>query len=292
MTRHRLFQHGNPLRAWGRRAYYGLQARPDVQIRQLQRRVDVIERLLDLGTEQRPWEERLVKLLTPHQFDGVHLRRFGSANDGGYVLPVDEVSRASGVISVGVGDDNAADVELASRGLTVHAWDHTVPQLPTRHERIVFHRVGLGSSDSVQLNTLDTLAGRSFVDGADDIILMLDAEGAEWAALKGCGDETLRRFSVVAVEFHGLGELLVDPEPIMEVLERMACQFEVVCVHPNNYGAVWRLATLSLPDVIEVVFVRRDLAKGRRTVGNPPVGLLAPCCPDLPDSPPSWVPTG
>jgi hypothetical protein len=289
MTRHRLFQHSNPLRAWGRRAYYGLRARPDVRILQLERRIEVLERLLDLGTKQLPWEERLVELLTPHQFDEVHLRRFGSSNDGGYVLPVSAVELSSGVVSVGVGDDNAADIELASQGLTVHAWDHTVTRLPTPHERIVFHRVGLGSADSAGLNTLDTITERSFGGGADDIILMLDAEGAEWDALRGCREATLRRYSVVTVEFHGLGELLVNPEPVMAALDRMACQFEVVCLHPNNYGTVWPLASLDLPDAVEVTYLRRDLARGVRSVGNPEGKLLSPCCPDLPELDAPWA---
>lgn len=290
MTGQSVGRHGNPLRAWGRRAFYGLRARPDVQILKLQRRLEVMERMLDVGVQERPWESRFRDLLTPHQFSDVRLRRIGSKHDGGYVIPSDVAASAAGVVSIGVGDDNGADVDLAASGLSVHAWDHTVRRLPKSHERITFHRVGLGSEPSAGLLTLASITSQSFGDASKNLILMMDAEGAEWNALGNCDVETLLRYSIIVVEMHGLGDLLIDPEPYLAVFERLAAHFEVVCVHPNNYSAVWSLPTMNLPDAIEVTYLRRDVAVGAKRVGNSPLALLAPCCADLPEVPLTWVP--
>ena len=86
---------------------------------------------------------------------------------------------ASGVVSIGVGDNNAADVALAEMGLPVHAWDHTVTDVPMKHDNLVFHHAGLGEPASTgSLKSLDWITDASFGTSQGGLVLMMDAEGS------------------------------------------------------------------------------------------------------------------
>jgi hypothetical protein len=208
-------------------------------------------------------------------------------HDGGYVLPAWSNTRCSGVVSIGVGTNNDCDVVLAGRGLPVHAWDHTVSGLPRQHEAITFHQVGLGTG--VDLLPLDDLVRASFGTSVSNLILLLDAEGAEWEALAGAPHDLLSRFDVIAVEIHDLGEIMLDAEPILSTLRSLREQFVPVAVHVNNHGAVWRVGPWDWPDALEVTFVRDDSVHSPPREGNCSAGLLAPCCADLPDPILRWL---
>jgi hypothetical protein len=262
----------NPVRAWSRRIVRGVRNRPDVQILQLQRRVEVLEGIADLSSRVRPWTAELIEALAPRQFAEVPLERIGSAHDGGYVLPVGLPQSVSGVVSIGVGDNNDVDFQLAEAGLRVHAWDHTVDALPSPHPSITFHRTGLGDpASSPEVKTLAQIADDSFGHGSGDLLLLLDAEGAEWDALGACSDETLGRFSVIGIELHDLGNLILDPTGQLPVLQRLNAHFAPVAVHANNHCAVWELPGLDLPDALEVTYVNRTLKLGDGSPGNCPV---------------------
>lgn len=280
----------NPVRAWSRRIVRGTHNRPDVQILQLQRRVEILERVTDIAGRTGGWVGSFVSSLTPYQFPALPLERLGSAHDGGYVLPVGLGKAVSGVVSIGVGDNNDVDVQLATQGLSVHAWDHTVEGLPTPHDAITFHKVGLGTAaEDPDLLTLGAIVDASFGGEAGDLLLLLDAEGAEWEQLAACDDATLDRFGVIGVELHDLGDLILDPTEKLAVLERLNAMFVPVAVHANNHAAVWSLPGLELPDALEVTYVNRRLALSAGSVGNCAAELMAPCCPDLPEVPLNWI---
>jgi hypothetical protein len=97
---------------------------------------------------------------------------------------------------------------------------------------------------------------------------------------------------MVVVEFHDLGDLIIDPARRLAVLERMSAQFAVVCVHANNHAAVWSLPEIVLPDALEVTYVNRSLLSGPSEPGNAPAELIAACCPDLPDVELIWSTSG
>lgn len=281
----------SPFRAWPRRLVYGVRTRPDVQALKLERRIDVLERIAGLDARVAGWSATFVDVMRPYQVAGMPLVRIGSSFDGGYVLPQRLVRETTGIVSVGVGDNNDADVAIVeARGGTVrvHAWDHTVDGLPTAHPNITFHRTGLG--DGPGLLPLDAVVADSFGPDARDLMLLVDAEGAEWDALAAADDAVLDRFSVIAAELHDLGDLLVDPTAKLDVLRRLHRGFVPVAVHANNYTPAWTLPGFVLPDAVEVTYVnRRHVDERALRPGNCPAALLAPCCPDLPDVVLPWV---
>ncbi len=134
-----------------------------------------------------------------------------------------------------------------------------------------------------------TSSTTSFGAESGDLLLLLDAEGAEWEQLAECDDAILDRFGVIGVELHDLGDLILDPTAKLAVLERLNAMFVPVAVHANNHAAVWSLPGLELPDALEVTYVNRRLQRTDGTVGNCAADLLAPCCPDLPDGALTWI---
>lgn len=284
-------QPNNPVRAWSRRTVLGLRNRPDVQMIQLRRRIEIMERRSGIVEDSKAWIGRFIEALTPYQFLEFPLERLGSTHDGGYVLPSPDVCKLSGVLSIGVGDNNDVDVVLAESGLQVHAWDHTVSKLPREDSRITFHQVGLGNQGSPShLLSFDEIVVESFGKDSSGLLLLLDAEGAEWQALSSCEASALERFDVIAIEFHELGDLLIDPDMKLSVLERLGRYFAPVAIHGNNHSAEWKLDDLTLPDALEVTYVRRTLLSSQGKVGNCSKKLFSPCCPDLPEVDVSWAP--
>jgi hypothetical protein len=278
----------NPIRSWIIRLALTNHTVSDVRIAKLERKVEIFEKGNRLNPSDQNWIISFVEALQPRQFTNLPLGRVGSQHDGGYVLPLGLVASGHGVISIGVGDDNVADIELASMGLTVHAWDHTIDALPTAHPNIHFHKIGLGSHSN-SLLTLDEIITTSFGSDPLSITLLLDAEGAEWEALLGASDFALSTISVIAVEFHELGQLLIDPTFQMKTLERMNKHFVPIAIHPNNHGAEWQIGDFILQDVIEVTYVNRSLLTDPGHRSNCPAELLSPCCAELKDSTAVWI---
>lgn len=260
-----------------------------MRLEQLDRKVAVLEQLAGISGRIADIQPQILSTLTPWQDQQLSLERVGSTFDGGYVIPKELVESASGVVSIGVGDNNDADMDLADRGLPVHAWDHTVNRLPRSHPLITFHRTGVGTTPSGKVRTIGSITEESFGHGMRDLILMMDTEGAEWGVLSTISDETLRRYSVLCLELHDLGDCLLPGTQIPEILSRLRERFVPVYLHPNNHGAFWRAGDFVLPDILEVTYVRRDLLSNSARTGNCPEGLVSPCCPDLPDLLLEWA---
>lgn len=280
----------NAVRSWSRRVIKSVRNRPDVQVLQLQRKVELLESVTEISTQPRFWTTEFIEALTPHQGKDVDLKRMGSEFDGGYVLPFDLLKTCCGVLSIGVGNNNDVDVELADLGLKVHAWDHTVSGLPVEHQNITFHKTGLGNSKTnTSVISLEHMLETTFPGANTDLVLMLDAEGAEWEALLNCGEDQLKRFAVIGIELHDLGDMILDPEPKLSVLKLLNTYFVPVAIHANNHSATWKLPNLELPDAIEVTYIHRDLLSSGTKQGNCSSKLFSPCCPDLDETSISWI---
>src|SRR5947208_2372208 len=65
-----------------------------------------------------------LRLLRPHAVVDFSKARFGSANDGGYVM-VDDFHGIDKAFSFGIDRDAEWDLSVANRGLIVYQFDHT-----------------------------------------------------------------------------------------------------------------------------------------------------------------------
>lgn len=228
------------------------------EIKVLRKRLGYLETvLLEVGENQRRSVEIARNALAP-QVSGHNFVRIGSRHDGGYIFAEDVATEW--VLSIGVGNNNEADIDFAERGLPVTCFDHTIESLPMNHPNIAFYRTGLGYGEE-NLISLRQMVALSDSTGGDGILAM-DVEGAEWAAL---GDdvtnaESLRRFSQVSVELHGLHRL-ADPtvaDRILHVLSQLTEHHVSVALSANNYEPTIMISGIPVPDTLEVLLIRRD----------------------------------
>lgn len=219
------------------------------------------------------------RLILPVTCKGLTKVRLGDSNDGGYVLLAD--SQATGVISIGVGMNTSWDQAMAAQGLAVHMFDHTIKRPPRSGAGCTFHRLGLGSESSESLRTLEEIVRVSGLQEADQLILKIDVEGAEWDALRAVD---LTGFSQVLIELHDLADLATSrAEQMLGVLDGIALTHLPVNLHANNYSRLVRFGAFWFPDVIEVTFANRFRLGKSIEWALPDDPLNSPCDPRVPD---------
>jgi Methyltransferase FkbM domain len=205
----------------------------------------------------------LVRKLRPVPTPG-GLRRFGSSGDGGYLLP-DDLDGIDACISPGVSFECGFDEEIASRGIDVYMADASVEEAPVKNERFHFQRTFVDIMPSDKTVTLDELcATGDLAQKTGDLLLQMDIEGAEYRVLANASHDLIKRFRIIAIEFHEL-DLLFSRfgfNTIAPVFERLLATHRVVHIHPNNWSRVSRRGALSIPSVMEFTFYRKDRNPG------------------------------
>ena len=76
--------------------------------------------------------------------------------------------------------------------------------------------------------------------------------------------ENLAAFSIVVIEFHGLGRMFNRNflDMFSMIFEKLYRDFSICHVHPNNCAGRDGITTLdgiSIPSIIEITFIRNDL---------------------------------
>jgi hypothetical protein len=222
----------------------------------------------------------LLSHLRPHRAENVPKARFGSANDGGYVL-LDDLSRPVRALSFGVEANDDWELALAHRGIEVGQYDDSIDAAPSSHQNLQFHRLRIAPSASDGHATLqDLLTPPPF-----DVILKMDIEGLEWEVLDATDSSSLARCRQLCVEFHTLSKLV---EPLFyrraaRVFEKLAHTHGVIHVHGNNFSPLVVVENIALPDVIEITFAARQRYALTDTDELFPGPLDAPNNPKRPD---------
>lgn len=195
---------------------------------------------------------------------GRDLLRVGGEGDGGYLLP-DDFEGVAACFSPGVADSSSFEAAMAGRGIPCFMADYSVDGPAEQNPLFHFDKKFLGPIDDGRFMTLESWVSR-YVPGQSDLILQMDIEGAEYGVLMDTAPETLRRFRIMAIEFHGL-HALCDKfgfELIHLCFLKLMKDFEVVHLHPNNCARTVRLGPYEIPPVLEVTLLRRDRVSERR----------------------------
>jgi hypothetical protein len=205
--------------------------------------------------------ELLSKLLRPPiESQNVPLVRVGGPGDGEYVLADiwEEKAEKQSVVSIGVGNEVSADLELARRGHPVYLFDHTIPKPPLWHEKFNFHRLGLGAADENDLVSMESLLGL-LPDTVDSATLLCDIEGAEWESLFPA-TKSLTFFTQAAFELHGLLRFCLTGEnsKVLAVIQDMRANFTPIHWSANNISPRYLFAGYFVPNLVEVSFIRND----------------------------------
>jgi len=226
--------------------------------------------------------EAILAELQPVALKNCTLKRFGSANDGGYLMCQNLIEPLDAGYSYGVGSNDDWGCELSRRyHVPVYEYDCFDPARPTCNGgTLVFHNecVGdrTGSSGSHLFDTLENQIAKNGNTG-HRLIIKMDIEGAEWDSLRATSDELLASIPQIAMEMHGF-----DDPKIVEVLQKLKRNFYLVNLHFNNWSCTSKAAPLPAW-AYQVLWVNKHIG-----VLDPAMAVPAPMSPlNAPDSP-TW----
>lgn len=193
----------------------------------------------------------------------VELARFGGNGDGGYLLPpfLNEVKYC---FSPGVDRTASFESQLSAEyGITSFMADASVDAPPFPDNNFKFIQKFLGSETRGEFITLSDWVSQSIDTDQAPKILQMDIEGAEYEVLTHENEDTLASFSAIIVEFHGLQNIFERNffRMLNGVFNKMYKNFNICHVHPNNCAMPVQWQGVYVPPVIEVSFIRHDIAE-------------------------------
>jgi hypothetical protein len=221
-------------------------------------------------------------MISPKVTDASKARRFGSSNDGGYIL-IDDIGFSDFLISMGVASDVNFEVELSKKIAGAHLYDDSINCLPRPIINSKFFKDRVGGEGFVSLE--DALAN---TDHQGDFILKMDIEGSEWEALDFASSEVLHRFRQIVIEYHWFENIQHDDFflRVQRVLDKLELTHFVLNAHPNNWGDILVVENLTVPSVVEVTYLRKrsfDFSVNKPSSISQVDALNEPCNPNYPE---------
>lgn len=230
----------------------------------------------------RKLREAILAELQPVALKNCTFERFGSANDGGYLMCENLVEPLDSAYSYGVGTNDDWGCEVSRRyHVPVYEYDCFDPARPAcSGGTFVFHDECVGNrTGSRGSRFFDTLENQIRKNGdiGRRLIIKMDIEGAEWDSLLAAPDELLASIPQIAMEMHGYK----DPK-ILSVIRKLKRNFYLVNLHFNNWSCTPKAAPLPAW-AYQVLWVNKRIGIVDPTVPVPaPISSL-----NVPDSP-SW----
>ena len=234
------------------------------------------------ATRKRKLREAILAELQPVALKNCTFERFGSANDGGYLMCENLIEPLDAAYSYGVGPNDDWGCEISRRyHVPVNQYDCFDPARPSCDGgKFVFHNECVGNRTGNRgPHPFDTLENQLRTNGdiGRHVIIKMDIEGAEWDSLLAAPDELLASIPQIAMEMHGY-----DDPKIVAVLEKLKRNFYLVNLHFNNWSCTPKAAPLPAW-AYQVLWVNKRIG-----VVDPAVPMPAPMSPlNAPDSP-TW----
>ena len=194
---------------------------------------------------------------------GRELIRIGAEHDGGYLVPND-LTGVSANFSPGTDVQVSFEEDLAKRySIRSFLADYSVDEAPVQNAAFDFEKKFLGAVNNDRYMRLkDWVENKAGPRNDEEFMLQMDIEGGEFEVLLDTPPEVLRRFRIMAVEFHGM-ERMFEKDMLgffERVFDKVLADFCVVHIHPNNHCRVYKAGKVVIPSVFEVTFYRRDRA--------------------------------
>jgi hypothetical protein len=239
------------------------------------------------------------------------LVRLGSANDGGYVVPLDAVKAAHALVSFGLSHNWTfeRDFKKYNADAIVHCYDHTV-SIRTAFQYSIGQllRFVLLFRPGALRRTLTWIDYKRFFrsegthfkqriwhDNQDDsatiddvfsrlpaecpVFVKMDIEGSEYQVIDDLMRHS-RNIVAMAIEFHDIDRLSDQFSSIVEKIKR---DFHIVHIHANNMGG---LAQFNFPMAPEITFLNKRFFNSAPSPSQskyPVPGLDHPNNPRLPE---------
>jgi hypothetical protein len=221
--------------------------------------------------------------LQPIDILNCRLERFGEPHDGGYLMCANLLGSVKAGYSYGISGYDQWGCDVARRlNVRVHQYDCFDPDRPRCDGGVtVFHRECIGPSRATDDagRVFDTFEHQfaSNGDGAKQVVVKIDVEGAEWETFLQTPSAVLARIDQLVVEFHG-----VNREHYLAAVRRLKEFFLVAHLHINNYACQAGMDPFPAW-AYEVLFVNKRIAVGRAPRPAGPHPLDAPNKPAAPD---------
>jgi hypothetical protein len=205
----------------------------------------------------------LIESLHPVGVSNPLIRLGPKDSDGGYLIP-DDLNGISACYSPGVSYVSGFEKDCAELGMKVFMADHSVDAPAEHHENFHFIKKFVGGTTFAKYITLDDWVRETLPNGDSDLLLQMDIEGQEYETLFSTSDKLMRRFRIIAIEFHNLDQFWNLPffqiasRAFEKILQTHAC----VHLHPNNCCGSIKKDGLEIPKFMEFTFLRRDRFKG------------------------------
>lgn len=200
------------------------------------------------------------------KYVNVDLIRVGGSGDGGYLLP-QTLDGLTHCFSPGVGCRATFEHELSRKyAITSFMADASVSRSPFEDPNFVFTRKYLGNRTAGEYITLGDWLRDSLDASAAGLILQMDIEGGEYDVLTFESSETLKKFSIMVIEFHALNHMFEKHflQMLSSIFEKIYTEFSICHAHPNNYVGVAERGGFTIPPLLEVTFIRNDLIRDPR----------------------------
>lgn len=226
---------------------------------------------------------KLLRSLAPIEAEKIELIRLGSTHDGGYLIPND-LDGIEACFSPGVGNLIDFENDCLEKGMNVYLADNTIDASKLPLEKFHYTNKNIASYTNETLMTIDDWVNTSGVTESSDLLLQMDIEGSEYAALANMSDTLQKRFRIIALEFHGLHNLwnqdyfIVATEVFSKLLETHHC----VHIHPNNCDTYVEKDGVRIPITLEFTFLRKDRVSSYKKVTKLPHHLDTDNAPELP----------
>ncbi len=196
------------------------------------------------ATRARQVREALLEELQTVTLKNCTLKRYGGANDGGYLMCENLTGGVHAAFSYGIDTDDNWGCDVSRQlAVPIHQYDCFTPHRPTCDGgRFVFHDECVGAkAETVDGHRFDTIASQIARHGDSNGVWLvkIDIEGAEWDSLMATPDVVLDRIVQMPMELHG-----TDQRKFLEVVRRLRRQFYLVNLHFNNFSCSAEAAPL------------------------------------------------
>ncbi len=185
------------------------------------------------------------------------LIRIGSDYDGGYLVPND-LEGIKYCYSPGVSDNSDFEDQLTTHGIECFLADYSVDKPAKDNSLFSFTKKYLGNKNDEQTMRLESWINDNKSDG--EMLLQMDIEGAEYQIILDTPSDTIRKFRILVIEFHGFDTLAKQQsfDLITTSFYKLLRDFRIVHVHANNCCKAVKVGDQQIPPVMEFTFIRND----------------------------------
>ena len=196
---------------------------------------------------------------TPKLSYSDYLKLCGGGSDGGYAIPVHS-NFCQKWITAGLGSHIDFEIELASHSYRVYGLDMNIGKFRNLNSNLTLIKKFWGKADSDHEITLNSVCSEAKIGKEDSWGFKFDIEGNEWNLMHQI-DDLENPPSFIACEIHDLIPNLGNVDSLdlkLEVFKLFSENYSPVFSKGNNYSAHVIHGGISLYDVLEMSWVRKD----------------------------------